>query len=143
MIKVKIFNDKIDILTAQEIRRQVFQIEQGINSELDFDGKDDNSEHAIAYFEDKAVGTMRIRHISGDTVKFERLAVLKEYRKNGVGSEIMNYTIEYLRDKGIKDIILDSQVHAKNFYEQLGFKQEREAFEEVGIPHVKMKIELK
>lgn len=138
MLKVEIVQDELNFFTAKEIRRQVFQIEQGIDEKVDFDGKDDKSEHFLAFCKSEAVGTARVRYISKETAKLERLAVLKNYRKIGVGRKIMDYIINYLRKKGIQNLTLDSQEHAKGFYEEIEFKQKGEVFQEAGIPHVKM-----
>jgi predicted GNAT family N-acyltransferase len=137
-IKVKIAKNKTEVSMVKEVRRQVFQIEQGINPKLDFDGKDDESELIIAYFQNEAVGTARIRYLSGKTAKLERLAVLKAYRKAGIGRRTMEYIVNYLQQKGVENIKLDSQEQAKEFYEKIGFKQRGKIFEEAGIPHVEM-----
>ena len=50
----------------------------------------------------------------------------------------MDYLHEFLKEKGVKEAKLESQEHAKGFYEKLGYEQKGETFEEVGIPHVKM-----
>lgn len=140
--KIKIAKNKAEILAAKEVRREVFQIEQGIDPKLDFDGKDEKSDLVVAYSNDEAVGTARIRYIAKKTAKLERLAVLKAYRKSGIGRKIMDYIISYLQKEGVKDIALDAQEHAKGFYEKIGFKQKGEIFEEAGIPHIEMWKEL-
>jgi len=137
-IEIKIAKIPAEMSEAKEIRRQVFQIEQGIDCKLDFDGKDEETDLIVAYLGNKAVGTARVRYLSDNGAKLERLAVLKDYRKIGLGRKIMDYVIGYLKGKGIKNITLDAQEHAKNFYEKLGFAQEGEIFKEAGIPHIKM-----
>ena len=60
----------------QSVRQAVFQAEQGVEPELDFDGKDETSEQIIAYIDGKPVGTARIRYLNDKIAKIERLAVL-------------------------------------------------------------------
>jgi predicted GNAT family N-acyltransferase len=141
-IKVGIAKNPAEISGIKEIRRQVFQIEQGIDPILDFDGNDQESDQFIAYLNKEAVGTARIRYLSEGLAKLERLAILKDYRKMGIGRKIVEYVIDYLKNKGVENITLDSQEHAKHFYEKNGFKQVGEVFEEAGIPHVKMERKL-
>lgn len=138
VISVKIVENGEEITSAKEVRRQVFQLEQGIDEKTDFDGKDEKADHIIACFNDKVVGTIRIRYTESKIAKLERLAVLKEHRKIGVGKKILEYVINYLKEKGIKSLTLDSQYHAKGFYEKFGFEEEGESFEEAGIKHIKM-----
>lgn len=45
-----------EMLAIQSIRQAVFQAEQGVEPELDFDGKDETSEQIIAYLDSKAIG---------------------------------------------------------------------------------------
>jgi predicted GNAT family N-acyltransferase len=139
-IIVKAIKNPIEMARAMEIRRQVFQIEQDIDPKLDFDQKDGESVHFMACAGHIAVGTARIRYISKKTVKLERLAVLKNYRRSGIGKKIMDFIISYLRENVIACIVLNSQEHAKIFYKGLGFTQVGEIFEEAGIPHIKMQL---
>lgn len=123
---------------AKEVRKTVFQIEQGIDSRLDFDGNDELATHIVVYHESKPVGTGRMRRVDDRTVKIERVAVIPEMRKKGIGRLIMQTMDNHLAVSGIKRATLDAQLHAKHFYESLGYIQEGEVFEEVGIPHVVM-----
>jgi predicted GNAT family N-acyltransferase len=123
---------------AKVVRRIVFQKEQGIDGELDFDGNDDTATHVVAYYEKKPIGTGRIRKIADTSAKIERVAVVKDKRKMGIGKLIMKTMDEYLEKSEINTVTLDAQVHAKSFYESLGYVQKGEVFEEVGIPHVVM-----
>lgn len=126
----------------EQIRRQVFVEEQGIDPELDFDGWDAGSQHLLARWQGKPVGTMRLRHVEL-TVKIERLAVLPGFRRLGIARKLMQVGLAVLNDRGI-DVV---QVHAQNYvqalYHQLGFEPEGEEFEEAGILHVKMKKQLR
>ncbi|MDD4358761.1 MAG: GNAT family N-acetyltransferase, partial [Candidatus Pacebacteria bacterium] len=69
-----------DLSDAREIRRKVFQIEQGVSEESDFDGYDDNSDQFVVYIGKKAVGTLRVRYFEKEFARIERVAVLKECR---------------------------------------------------------------
>lgn len=137
-IKTKITKEEGEILEAKNIRRKVFQEEQGIKSELDYDGKDEDADHFVAYFNDKIVGTLRVRYLSKDTAKLERLAILKDYRKAGIGTKLLNFVINYLKDKMIKKLKLNAQLSAREFYQKNGFEEIGEPFDELGIMHIKM-----
>lgn len=123
---------------AMHVRRVVFQKEQLIAATDDFDGNDDVATHIIAYHHEEAVGTGRLRKITDDTVKIERVAVLKKLRGKGIGKLIMRTLDEHAATTGVRRATLDAQSHAKAFYESMGYQQEGEEFEEVGIPHIVM-----
>jgi len=127
-----------ELSDAQAVRRQVFAKEQGIKREIDINGLDQDSEHIIAYDNDIPIGTARIRYKNGIQAKLERIAVLKTYRGQGIGRRIIAACLELAKTKGALEVILDSQQSAAGFYEKLGFRQEGEPFEKVGIPHIAM-----
>lgn len=120
------------------IRTKVFQEEQGVSAELEFDGLDDSTIHLLAYAGDKAVGTARIREIDADTSKIERLAVLPEYRQQGIGTQLMQFALSIITQRNQSTVIVHAQAYIASMYQQLGFTIVGEQFVEAGIPHVKM-----
>ena len=140
---------KIEIVTYTEylapitkIRTRVFQEEQGITSELEFDGLDHSATHLLAYVDGKPVGTARIRSLDEHTVKIERLAVLPEARRKGIGKQLTQKALTFAQEHHYQTAILNSQLYIKSLYEKLGFTQVGEVFDEAGIPHIKMSKEL-
>ncbi len=137
VIKVAKIPEEFPAIAA--IRKSVFQEEQGVDPALEFDGKDEISEHLLAYLDDKAVGTTRIRYLDDQTVKIERLAVLSTARGQGIGKKIMENALSFIASKNIREVVIHSQEYIKGFYQKLGFVEEGEIFEEAGIAHIKMR----
>lgn len=127
----------------ESIRKAVFQVEQGVDSELDFDGKDEVSEQIIAYLDKQAVGTARIRYLNQKIAKIERLAVLSEVRGKGIGKQIMELALDLANKKNIKEVVINAQEYIIGLHQKLGFEPEGEIFEEAGIAHVKMRKKLR
>ncbi|MDZ8105548.1 MAG: GNAT family N-acetyltransferase [Nostoc sp. DedQUE12a] len=136
VIKVAKIPEEFPAIAA--IRKSVFQEEQGVDPALEFDGKDEISDHLIAYLDEEAVGTTRIRYLDEKTVKIERLAVLSTARGQGIGKKIMENALLYIASKNIREVVIHSQEYVKDLYLKLGFVEEGEVFEEAGISHVKM-----
>jgi predicted GNAT family N-acyltransferase len=132
-----------DISPALEIRRQVFQREQGIATESDFDGLDNEAEQFVAYDGETAVGTGRYRILKDGVGKVERVAVIEEYRGRKAGRAIMEAIAQTAKEQGIVILTLDAQQSASSFYESLGYRIEGEVFEEVDKPHVVMALDLR
>ncbi|HUD06824.1 MAG TPA: GNAT family N-acetyltransferase [Candidatus Saccharimonadales bacterium] len=130
-----------DLTAAFEIRRKVFQEEDGIPRDADFDGEDLLAEQFIAHDGGLDIGTARYRTIKG-RAKIERVAVLSEYRGQSVGKQIMLSMIEDIGARGITDIYMNSKSSTSPFYERLGFEVEGDEFMDVGIPHVRMTMHL-
>ena len=122
------------------IRTEVFQIEQQISAELEFDGLDAAATQLLAYWKEEAVGTARIRDVDPQTVKIERLAVLSFARGKGIGTKLMEYAIALYPNR---TIVVHAQEYIKELYLQLGFEPEGNIFTEAGIPHLAMKKEAK
>ncbi len=138
MIKVESFDfsNKIKFNEALAIRKQVFVIEQGIDENLEYDGYDSESKHYVAYFSNVPIGTARWRNTETG-IKFERFAVLSEYRNKNIGKLIL---CEALKDtvKLNKTIYLNAQITAVNFYLKNKFVKVGDYFLEAEIKHIKM-----
>ncbi|MEJ5205845.1 GNAT family N-acetyltransferase [Acinetobacter junii] len=121
---------------AKFIRKQVFIIEQNIPEEEEWDDQDMISDHFVVYDQDQPIATARL--LQNNSVG--RVAVLKAYRGQGIGSMIMLEIIRQAHQQDRKFLHLSSQVHAISFYEKLGFSIQGDAYDECGIPHIKMQL---
>jgi len=120
------------------IRRQVFIEEQSVPEELEWDGLDADAVHLLARVDGQAVGTARMLadgHIG-------RMSVLKAFRGQGIGRQLINRLLELAAEHGLQAVDLDAQTHALGFYERLGFIAEGEVFMDAGIPHRHMRKRL-
>ena len=120
------------------IRKEVFVREQGFTRE--FDEKDENSSHVLVWMSGVAVATCRI--VYGDVVTIGRIAVIKEYRKCGLGAQMINACLKKLKDDGVKIVVINAQERAVAFYEKCGFTLIGDESWEDGVKHVKMQTEL-
>jgi predicted GNAT family N-acyltransferase len=137
-LEIKTVQYQDSMVAINQIRTKVFQEEQGVSAELEFDGLDASAIHFLAYVNSKAVGTARIREIDADAVKIERLAVLPDYRKQGLGKQLMRSALSTIAQRGKCLVIVHAQVYIAQLYQQLGFAIVGEQFNEAGISHVKM-----
>lgn len=142
-IIVKSFVYPQEFLEMEAIRCSVFQEEQGVAPELEFDGLDKTSIQLLAYLDERPVGTARIRYINEQVAKIERLAVLSNARGLGIGYKLMQEAIEIAKQNHIQEAVVHAQEYVKKLYQKLEFKQIGDVFEEAGIPHIKMIKQLK
>jgi predicted GNAT family N-acyltransferase len=138
-VSIKVASSPQELEAIQEIRKTVFQEEQGVDPNLDFDGKDETSVLLIASLNEEFIGTVRVRKLDEKTAKIERLAVLKIARGYGVGKQLMSEALFIIKNKSIPEAVINAQEYIKGLHSSLGFEEEGDVFEEAGIRHVKMR----
>lgn len=122
------------------VRRIVFVIEQQVPEEIEIDEFDPLSFHVLAIDAtlQQPIGTARLLPDG----RIGRVAVLKEWRKRGVGLALMNSILAKCRAEKRCEVTLNAQIRTIGFYEKLGFVSEGEEFEEAGILHRAMRLNL-
>jgi len=124
---------------ARKVRDAVFIVEQKVPVDLEWDDWDARSEHALALDENgEPIGTGRLLpdgHLG-------RMAVLASWRGAGVGRSLALALLQRARDRGMKRVVLHAQKHAADFYLKLGFAAFGEPFEEAGIAHIAMAMDI-
>ena len=133
-MRVTIVTTKNEMAACLALRREVFIDEQHVPEDLELDGDDDACVHFIAYDDDVAVGTARMR-LLGDKAKAQRVAVRRSSRGLGVGAALMGALENEARRRGASKVTLSSQVHAIPFYERLGYVAHGDVYDDAGIPH--------
>lgn len=128
-----------DAATLLSVRQPVFVVEQGVAADREVDEYDPVSLHLLARDESgHPIGTARLLPDG----RIGRVAVLKEWRRCGVGRALMLAALAAARDGGHERVSLHAQTHSLSFYESLGFIAFGDEFEEEGIPHREMERRL-
>ena len=146
MFIIKHFNE----LTTDEFyeiakaRYEVSACEQKITQENDFDDIDKKCYHIFSLNDDIITSYARIipkQYSSYEDTSIGRVLVNKNYRKYGLAKELMLKSIEFINNNlKEKHISLSAQYYIKDLYKSLGFKEISDVYDEVGIPHVKMRL---
>jgi predicted GNAT family N-acyltransferase len=119
----------------RRIRDQVFVRELGVPAELEWDGRDADCVHLLAYSPGREpIATARIQADG----RIARMAVLKPWRGRGIGQQLLQRLIEVARARGLTHCWLSAQTQAIGFYRAHGFLVDGEEFMAAGIPHRKM-----
>lgn len=114
------------------VREKVFIREQHVPEKLEWDGLDDTATHVVA--QDKhgqVIGTARLL----DNGHIGRMAVLPEWRHQGVGSALLNELLLLAQQRQLSQVFLHAQTSAVEFYQRHGFSPRDEEFMDAGIPH--------
>jgi muramoyltetrapeptide carboxypeptidase len=121
-----------DAPALRALRHQVFVVEQSVPEALEWDGQDAACRHALAVDADgHPIGCGRLLpdgHIG-------RMAVLPEWRGQGVGTALLDALVRLAREVGHRRVALNAQTQALAFYERCGFMACGAEYEEAGIAH--------
>jgi len=135
-----------DQLTVNELyaiirlRNEVFVVEQNCVFQ-DADDKDQQSHHVMGWIGDKLAAYTRLvpKGISYDKPSIGRVVTSPEYRRSGIGKELMIKSIEIAHKLwGKQTIQIGAQLYLQSFYESLGFVVSGAVYLEDGIDHVEM-----
>lgn len=141
-LKIQKITSKEDLEKALKIREIVFIKGQKVPIKRERDGLESKYIHFLAKYKNKYIATARIRPLNKKEAKFERIAVLKSYRKKGIGLAIIKYMIKYCKKNKFKKISLGAQLPSLKFYKKAGFKTKDKIFLDANIKHKKMIMKL-
>ncbi|MXV52765.1 GNAT family N-acetyltransferase [Pedobacter sp. HMF7647] len=145
------------------IRNQVLRNNLLTPQECIFSGDDEAGSFHLGYFDDEklvCIATFHKQniverpelfpqvssHLNNDNKNVYRLrgmATLPEYRGKGIGNQLVNFAIVYLRGQKVNDLWCDARKVAYRFYKSLGFEFISEEFEIPNIgPHKVMYLKI-
>ncbi len=143
-IQVKHLNEMspVDVYGMCGLRYNVFVFEQ--KSIFDeYDGKDVEAFHVFIKDQEKIIAYARVFKADEITATFGRVAVDQEHRKEGLGRKMVTKAIEVAkRMEGVKEIKIEAQEYLKEFYGSFGFVQTSEPFDDAGVMHVEMRMQV-
>ena len=125
-----------------EVRKKVFVEEQGISEELELAGYDSEALHMVVKDGAKVIGTARVLFLPAGQAKIERMAILKPFRRRGIGRRIISFLNEELKNKQVEQVVLHAQYPVAAFFRSCGFVESGSPFWEAGIKHIKMQKRL-
>ena len=88
------------------------------------------------------MGTGRLVWRDDGSALIGRMAVDAQWRRKGVGGEILKFLEDAARKQGLTRSVLHAQEYVKSFYAAHGYQQHGDTFLEVDIPHVEMRKKL-
>lgn len=135
-----------DALTLQQLyallrlRQEVFAVEQA-SIYLDVDGRDTHALHLFAIRGEAVVACCRVLApgVKYAEASIGRVCTASSARGTGLGKVLMQHALACCDERyaglGIR---ISAQRYLKAFYEDFGFEQTSEVYDEDGIPHIEM-----
>lgn len=143
-LNIKTFEEltKKELYEILKLRSEVFVVEQKCCYQ-DMDDADFGAIHVFYTEDGKIQAYLRIldKGVMSEDVRIGR--VISRKRRCGVGTKLVKEGIKAAVEKfGAERIFVEAQVYVKEMYSKLGFVQTSGEFLDVGIPHVKMILDV-
>ncbi len=106
---------------AYYVRIQAMAKKHHITLRQEFDEYDTPDTKYIVVTEDEfPIATARM-YPAGEVMMIGRVVVLPEYRRRGIGSEVVKACEEWAMELGYKKAVVESRDNKTEFYKQLGY----------------------
>ena len=140
-----------EMAAVYALRHEVFVVGQGVPEELERDELDAVADHAVAVRDGVVIGTGRLVDgridvdgrlepgTPGTVGTVGRMAVAAAARGTGTGRALLDLLVHRAAERGLPEVELHAQVHARRFYELAGFAAFGDVYLEAGIEHVGMR----
>ncbi len=128
---------------AMALRTEIFVEEQGVPLELEHDESDAKCEHAVVFNRlNQPMATGRLLPAENGVSRIGRMAVKRVLRGSGLGDTVLQALLDKASSRGDLEVVLHAQTSAQEFYAKFGFKPDGAVYEEAGIAHVTMRLNL-
>ena len=139
-LKIEIVKWTDGLSQLKNIREKVFIQEQKVTPQLEWDGMDEKAIHFLVFNDKAAIGCARAIVIK-DHMQLGRMAVLKEYRGQGIGSALLEKAMTIAKLNQLSAIYISAQCHAIDFYKKFGFEVTSDIYLDAEIPHRDMTLD--
>ncbi|MEG4230124.1 GNAT family N-acetyltransferase [Microcoleus sp. N9_B2] len=133
---------------AQELEEMFYQRWLVLRSPLGMekgserDSHEDTAFHLIGMCDRKIIASARLRESSPGLGNISYVAVLPEFQNQGIGTQLIKNLIVKAQAKNLKTLRLKSRINAIKFYQRIGFTEEGNPSDFLGIPHIFMQLEI-
>lgn len=139
-LKIEIVKWIDGLSQLKNIREKVFIQEQKVTPQLEWDGMDEKAIHFLVFNDKAAIGCARAIVIK-DHMQLGRMAVLKEYRGQGIGGALIEKAMTIAKLNQLSAIYISAQCHAIDFYKKFGFEVKSDIYLDAEIPHRDMTLD--
>ena len=124
-------------------RWEVLRKPLGMSKESLADSIEDESFHLMGVDDqNRVIASGRVHFNSSEEAQIRYMAVDDNFKRKGIGSEIVFQLESYASSKGAEFIILNAREKAIIFYKNLGYEEIGPYESDTGIPHKTMKKSL-
>jgi predicted GNAT family N-acyltransferase len=124
---------------AVQLRYRVFFEPAGYAIGNVFDSDEAASIHLVAREGERVTGYARLT-MKDATGHISQMVVAEEYRRGGIGSELMHLIMRRASEQGTTCFFLNARIEACDFYRRFGFRPDGDVFPspKTGLSHQRM-----
>jgi len=105
--------------------------------------RDREGVHFVAVQGGEVVGCAGLYPQGDGVMRLRQMAVLPRLQRQSIGARLLSFAENWARDCAISRIETHARVVARGFYERCGYEAYGDVFEEISVPHIKMRRLLK
>jgi GNAT superfamily N-acetyltransferase len=109
---------------------------------LEFEDDDAMSKYILLLVDGLPVATCRPRMLDADTAKIERVCVTEAFRSRDFGKQAIRAAEQWLKESGVRKIIINSRDEVAGFYEKLGYTADWSRMHQGFFPEVHMEKQI-
>ena len=121
-----------------ELRSKILREPLGLRFSKEELSKESADVHLGAFVDGHLVGCLLLSPLR-ENIKMRQVAVDSKMQKTGIGKTLVLFSESVAQEMGFCEIVLHAREAVVPFYQRLGYEVDGKPFEEVTIPHRKMK----
>ncbi|MCX7799292.1 MAG: GNAT family N-acetyltransferase [Fimbriimonadales bacterium] len=103
---------------------------------------EEHEQHFGVFEGRRLVACVVARDLGGGVAHLRQMAVDADRQGRGLGARLLSFAEERLAARGFREAVLHARETAVGFYAKAGYRVEGEPFEEVTLPHRRMRKSL-
>lgn len=130
--------NSVDYIEMVELRNTILLEPIGLPYFDDAFEQDEESLFCAGYKDSELIACCVLTQLEDGLVRLRQMAVLEEYQRQGIGSQLLSFAENVARENGFKEVTLHAQRKVEEFYLENGYHFNGEEFVEAGIVHILM-----
>jgi predicted GNAT family N-acyltransferase len=102
---------------------------------------DESAHHYGAYVDGILVSVASI-YFESRVARLRKFATLPAYQGKGIGSQIISYILNELKEAEIDSLWCDARKSAASFYQKFGLEKQGQEFDKSGVSYYKMEVQI-
>ena len=141
-IDIREVNNPQELAEMFDQRWLVLRSPLGMEKGSERDNYEDGAVHLVGICDRQIIASARLRELSPELGSISYVAVLPEFQNQGIGTQLIEALIAKAQAKNLKTLRLKSRINAIKFYQRIGFIEQGNQMDFLGIPHIFMQLEI-